>query len=195
MAGAGTSTAGKRTWLRRIGIGALVLGVVTAAPGAWFGVQALLLLGLVALLTGAIWLVCSFFTADEPMRGVSLRYLREFLPAIAAYVIIVVTVLPLAEHVDAVALKVVLALLPVVPIGFVMRAMVRFLMGCDELERQQQLQAISIAALTVGMASFAVGFLQAAGLLVLQAPLIWILPAMIAIYGLAMFWVRRRYRD
>jgi hypothetical protein len=81
-----------------------------------------------------------------------------------------------------------------VPVAFVVRAMVRLVLASDELERRIQLEAISIASLTVGLLAFSAGFLQAAGLLHLEAGLMLVLPALFGVYGLASWWARRRYR-
>ena len=183
-----------RRFLVILGTLALVLGIILLGLGAWLGHRSVLWGGASALATGALWLVCARFTHEEPMRAAQRRYVREFLPAMAAYVLLLFVSLELLKHVDAVPLRAVIVLLPVLPIVFVVRAMVRLVLASDELERRLQLEAISIASLSVGLLSFAAAFLQGAGLLPIDNGLMWVLPALFAAYGMANWWVRRRFR-
>ncbi|MDN5924448.1 MAG: hypothetical protein L0H70_05555 [Xanthomonadales bacterium] len=151
--------------------------------------------GWVAIVTGGIWLLCARFASAEPLRKAERRYLREFFPAMAAYVIVVLTLWPMVAHIDSVVGKVLLSLLPVVPVIFVVRAMLRLLLASDELQQRMQLQAICIASLTVGLLSFAAAFMRSAGVLVWDNALMWVLPALFGVYGIALLWIHRRYRD
>ena len=183
-----------RRMLGVLGSLAVVLGIILLGAGTWSGHRAILWGGVSALATGVLWLVCARFTREEPMRAAQRRYLREFFPAMAAYVLLLFVSLALFEHVHAVPLRVVIVLLPVLPIVFVVRAMVRLVLGSDELERRLQLEAISIASMSVGLLSFAAAFLHGAGLLPIDNGLMWVLPALFAAYGMANWWVRRRFR-
>lgn len=185
-----------RRMLVVLGSFAVVLGVILSGAGAWFEYRALIWGGVSALATGLLWLVCARFTREEPMRAEQRRYIREFFPAMAAYVLLLFVSLMLLKHLHAVPvpLKVVIVLLPVLPIVFVVRAMVRLILASDELERRLQLEAISIASMSVGLLSFAAAFLRGAGLLPIDNALMWVLPALFAAYGMASWWVRRRFR-
>jgi hypothetical protein len=184
----------KRRVLVVAGICSLAAGLACIAIGRLADVHGLAGIGMVAAATGAIWLSCARFTSDEPLRPEGRRYLREFFPAMLAYVLIMFLIWPMEQHVHHVAARVAIALLPMVPVAFVVRAMVRLVLASDELERRIQLEAISIASLTVGLLAFSAGFLQAAGLLHLEAGLMLVLPALFGVYGLASWWARRRYR-
>lgn len=183
----------KKRFLVVAGSATAGLGVVMGLCGWLLAWHKLGMLGLVLVLVGAIWLVCSYFACDEPMRPVHRRYLREFFPAMAAYMILLFVALPLLDRIEATWLKVVVALLPVLPIVWLLRAVLRFLLGSDELEQKIQLQAIAIAAMSVALLSFAAAFLQIAGVMALDNGLIWVLPALFGVYGLAMAWVKRGY--
>lgn len=174
---------------------AVVLGLVLSGAGAWLAYRSVLWGGVCALATGLFWLVCARFTREEPMRAAQRRYMREFFPAMAGYVLLVFGSVLLLKHVHVVPLKVVIVLLPVLPVVFVVRAMVRLVLASDELERRLQLEAISIASMSVGLLSFAAAFLHGAGLLPIENGLMWVLPGLFAAYGIANWWVRRRYRD
>ena len=184
-----------RRMLVVLGSVAVVVGIILSGAGAWFGSRSTVWGGVIALATGTFWLVCARFTRDEPMRTAQRRYIREFFPAMAAYVLLLFASQALLKHEHSTALTVLLVLLPVLPIVFVVRAMVRLILASDELERRLQLEAISIASMSVGLLSFAAAFLRGAGLLPIDNALMWVLPALFAAYGMANWWVRRRFRD
>jgi uncharacterized membrane protein HdeD (DUF308 family) len=184
----------KRRVLVVSGICGLAAGLACIAIGYLADIHDLVSIGLMAAAMGVVWLACARFTSDEPLRPEGRRYLREFFPAVLAYVVILFVVWPMEQHAHNIAARIVIALLPVVPVVFLVRAMVRLVLASDELERRIQLEAISIASLTVGLLAFSAGFLQAAGLLHLEAGLMLVLPALFGVYGLASWWARRRYR-
>lgn len=134
--------------------------------------------------------------ADPRRRRQARRYLGEFLPAMLGYVLAVPLSLVLLQHIAMpTALKFVVALLPMLPAWFGLRAVLRHLRRLDELEQRIQTQAIGVASLSVGMLTFALGFLQIAGLLPKVAGLLlWVLPAMIAVWGVAVGVISYRYR-
>lgn len=100
------------------------------------------------------------------------RYLREFIPAMGGYIIV----------------------LPVLPMGPVMRATVRHMLR-QEMQQRIELQAVAVTCAVVGILTFSVGFLQNVKLL--PSPpwlMLWVLPVMIGSYGVARALVTRRYR-
>lgn len=180
--------------LRRAGVITMTCGAIALAVHAWLDWTGSRQLGVVFLCVGAIWLASAYFASDEPMRPSQRRYLREFFPAMLAYLVLVFAFKPLLGLVDATALRIVIALLPVLPIVFVVRAMVRKLLDGDELERRMQLEAVTIASISVGLLSFAAGFLGMAGVFEVQHAVLMVLPALFLAYGAALWWVRRRYQ-
>lgn len=130
------------------------------------------------------------------MRHVSRRYLREFLPAMAAYVAVLFLSTWALRHVDATALRVLLALAPVVPMALAGRAALRFVRDSDELDRKILLEAFALAALVLTLGTFSLGLLTIAKVVSVQAgtALVWILPAYCVLYGLFASLARRRYR-
>lgn len=128
-------------------------------------------------------------------RKVDRRYANEFFIAMASYVVIVLLVWPQVEHVHALWLKVIIAVLPVVPTLFVARALVRRIRSGDELEHRMFLEAAAIAGLVVGLVTFCLGFLQAATVLPdMHGELLLVLPFMCVAWGGALWWARHRYR-
>lgn len=132
----------------------------------------------------------------DPNRMLQRRYLREFLPAMLGYVLVLPISIILLLRVDLpTGWKVVVALLPVLPMAFVVRAMLRHMLRQDELQQRIELQAVAITCAVIGLASFSLGFLQ--NVRVLPSPtwaMLWVLPLMIGVYGMVRFLLARRYR-
>lgn len=129
-----------------------------------------------------------------PMRGVHRRYYKEFFPAMLAYVAIMLFVWPYLSAIEQPVLKGVLALLPVLPIALVIRAMVRLVLGSDELEQRTHLVGLAVASALVAVLSLAGGFLAAAHLVTLDGTiLLSVFPCMLVAYSAARSWANRRY--
>ncbi len=184
----------RKRMLRLSGWVSVLGGMAALGLDAGLGWAAAGRLGTVMLLIGAIWLGSAYFASDEPMRRSQRRYLREFFFAMLAYLVMVFAFKPLLGLVESDLLRALIALLPVLPIVFVVRAMVRKLLDGDELERRMQLEAISIASISVGLLSFTAGFLHVAGVFHFDNALLMVLPGLFLAYGLALWWVRRRYQ-
>lgn len=124
------------------------------------------------------------------------RYLREFLPPMAGYVIALFVSIWLLKRVDDPGLRALVALLPVPPIGLALRAIVRYIRDVDELQQRIELEAISFAAALVSLVYIAGGFLQLAKVIDLPAgmAMIWVFPMICASYGLAKIVVARRFQ-
>jgi hypothetical protein len=124
------------------------------------------------------------------------HYLRDFIPAMVGYTLALPISITLLLRVPMpLLLRVAAALLPMLPMVFVVRAIVRHVQRIDELQQRIQIQAIAIASVLVGMLTFGVGFLQNARLL--PSPpwlMLWVLPCMIWTWGLASALIARRFR-
>jgi hypothetical protein len=124
------------------------------------------------------------------------RYLREFLPAMAGYVVLLFGSLLLLKRVDEPVLRALLALLPVAPIALVMRAIIRYIRDADELQRRIELEAVSISTALVSLLYMSGGFLQAARVIDVpaSAAMIWVFPLVCLCYGVAKAIVSRRFQ-
>ena len=125
------------------------------------------------------------------------RYTREMAIAMGAYTVILFFSVWLLKRADmAPALRALVALLPLPPIAFALRAMVRYIRDVDEMQQRIELEAVSIATALVSLAYMAGGFLQAARVIDIPAAaaLIWLFPLVCFTYGLAKAVVSRRYR-
>ncbi|MHB1058397.1 MAG: hypothetical protein ACYC0F_11040 [Rhodanobacter sp.] len=132
------------------------------------------------------------------MREVHRRYLREFLPAMAAYAVLIVVFGMFASGIGSVAWRVALALVPLLPILLAIRAMVRVLRDQDELERRIDLESFAIAAMATGFGFFSFGLLLMAGIgwnVRGEAVAIWVMPCLFASFGIAKLLVARHYRS
>jgi len=132
------------------------------------------------------------------MRAVHKRYLREFFPAMAAYVVLIIGSAWWLRTLDGTLARAVVTLLPVIPIAFVIRAMVRVIRDQDELERRIDLESIAIAGALGGFGFFSYGMLLSAK--VLAAPeaaavAIWVFPILMALFGISKCATRWHYRS
>jgi hypothetical protein len=85
------------------------------------------------------------------------------------------------------------SLAPLLPALMMLRAYATFLRDIDEFQRRVHTDAILISAAIVGFSSFAYGFLEEWASFP-HLPLIWVLPALIGIWGLAACIIRLRYK-
>jgi len=131
------------------------------------------------------------------MREVHKRYLREFLPAMAVYVVLIIVFGLFVRRIDVLAWRVVLALLPLLPVLAAIRAMVRLLRDQDELERRIDLESWAIAAMGTAFGFFSFSLLLMAGVgwqVRGEFVAIWVMPCLFATFGIAKLFVAWRYR-
>ena len=133
---------------------------------------------------------------DSATPALRRRYLREFLPPMAAYVVLVFLSVWLLKRIDAPLLRALVALLPLPPIAFALRAIVRYIRDADEMQQRIELEAVCVATALVSLLYMAGGFLQAAKVIDVPAAaaMIWMFPLVCFTYGLAKVVVARRYR-
>jgi len=133
------------------------------------------------------------------MRSVHRKYLKTFIPAMLAYVLVLFGSIMISKKVGieaSIYLRALLSLAPVIPIIFVCGALVRFLRDSDELERKIELEAIAISGLFTGVIFLCLGFLASSKIIYLDgaAVAIWVFPTLFGLYGLAKCFASWRYR-
>ena len=133
------------------------------------------------------------------MRPVQRQYLKAFIPAMLAYVVVIFASAFIFKKIgpDApVYLRAPLSIAPVIPIIFVCRALFRFLRDSDELERKIELEAIAFSSLSTGLIFITLGFLAASNIIDLNGAMvaIFVFPALFGLYGVAKYFTSRRYR-
>jgi hypothetical protein len=133
---------------------------------------------------------------DTASPALTRRYLRALMASMGAYVLVLAGSIWLLKRVDPPLLRAAVALAPVLPIGFAVRAMVRYMRGLDEMQQRIELEAVGVASVLVSMLYMTGGLLQSARLVHVagDVAMIWVFPLMCAVYGIAKAFVARRYR-
>src|SRR5215471_13281230 len=126
-------------------------------------------------------------------KSASRTYTIEFLTAIAAYVIVLpICILLIIASPHTAWWRIPLALVPVIPILFAMRAFMRFFSNMDELQRRIQLEAFAFSFGATGIVTFSYGCLVYVGFPNLSW--VYIFPLMIALWGIGAAVATRRYQ-
>ena len=121
------------------------------------------------------------------------RYMREFFSSMIAYALVLVASIQVIKAVELPqTLKVIVAILPTIPIVFVIIAIMRALQDSDELQQKVQFNAIMFSAVTTGLITFSYGLLENVGFP--SFPTIWILPIMFMLWGLSLAYFWKKYQ-
>jgi hypothetical protein len=189
----------RSSWLLGCGAAALGLAAIASRPPApWLDDRGLALLcgaGIGSLLAG-LYMRFAPEACDTLTPGQRRRYLREFLPPMLGYVVVLSGSVSLLQRIDGPAwLRTLVALMPVLPIGLAVRAIARHIRAIDELQQRIELEAVSIATALVSLGYLAGGFLQQAEVIDVPAgaAMIWVFPSVCLTYGIAKAVVSRRY--
>jgi hypothetical protein len=177
----------------------LLVGVLASdhfAPGALPDFLRGVLYGLaIGCLVGAILRARMPEPCDTATPALRRRYMREFIPPMAAYLVLVIASMWLLHQVQAPLLRALIALLPVPPIALAMRAIMRYIRDTDELQRRIELEALSISTALVSLGYLTAGFLQKARVIDVPSSvaMIWVFPLVCLSYGIAKIVIGRRY--
>lgn len=90
------------------------------------------------------------------------KYLVEFLPAMVAYVVVLILVLAFGDLTGNKPSRIIWALLPIVPLVAVVWAFVRHLHRIDQFQSQLIYQGLSIGFVGAIAAGITIGFLEVA---------------------------------
>jgi hypothetical protein len=120
------------------------------------------------------------------------RYLREFLPAMLVYAVMVMVSVWLLKHQVYRPLRLLFAVLPVIPALFAMWAAIRYVRGLDELQRRIQFEGLASSFLATCVIALTWALLQNAGLP--HADIIWVAPMLIFLWGVGACVAKRRYQ-
>lgn len=122
------------------------------------------------------------------------QYERRVLMAMGLYTGCMLLEWPLVRTVASLPMKSLLALVPVIPMVYVIVLLAQRIRASDELEQQTHLIGLGIATAVVGAVSLIGGFLSIANVLKLDGSiLIWVFPSLMFCYGMARWWIVRRY--
>ena len=120
-------------------------------------------------------------------------YVKEFLLAMAAYVVVLwgaVTLINISP--SSAWWRIPLALSPIVPVILAMIAYMRFVSRADELQRRIQFEALAFGFGCSGILTFSYGFLENVGFPHLSWTFVF--PLMIAFWGIGTVIASRRYQ-
>jgi len=121
------------------------------------------------------------------------RYRKEFFTAMSAYAIILVASINAIEKIEmAQALKIIVTLLPAIPVTFVIIAVMRAIRDSDELQQKVHLLATTFAATMTGLVTFTYGFLENVGFPKFSTFLV--LPMLFFFWGISLGWFSKRYQ-
>lgn len=126
------------------------------------------------------------------MNKATKSYVIEFGGSMLAYSIVLIVALQVIEANPQALWRYALAVAPAIPICFALWAFLRALGRMDELQRRIQLNAIGFSFGATAIITFTYGLLELVGLPSLSA--IWVLPLMIALWGIGGAVAAWRYR-
>ncbi len=115
----------------------------------------------------------------------------EFGGSMFAYSVVLIVALLLIEANPHAPWRYALAVTPVIPICFALLAFIRALGHMDELHRLVQLNAVGFGFGATAIITFTYGFLELAGFPTISS--IWVLPLMVALWGIGTAVAYRRY--
>ena len=170
------------------GAGRFLLAWPDRMVGMWTGIGAGYLLGASLFLLMPRWWKshCAEMFAQPAGR----RYLRARWPALVA------SIWWIRLGIESLPLRGLVAVLPVLPIAWMMHAALRYLREIDELQRRIETEAIGAASLLVALVYFAGGMLEKAEVIGMDAgvAMIWVFPMLCGLYGIAKMVLTRRYQ-
>jgi hypothetical protein len=119
-------------------------------------------------------------------------FFRQFVAAMLGYAAMLALTLFLLLQLGPVPWRFAVAVLPVVPVVFAVRAVAQGLSRMDELQQAVQLQALAFAFGLTALATLTYGFLELAGLPRLSW--IWVMPVLCVAWAIGLVLAERKYR-
>ena len=117
------------------------------------------------------------------MNSAARAYTIQFISAMVAYVILLIISIYVLQANPTAPWRGAVAVLPAVPTVLALLIFIRFLGQMDELQRRIQFDAVAFAAWATAILTFTWGLLENAGFP--HISLIWVLPLMTALWGIA----------
>lgn len=125
-------------------------------------------------------------------QSASKTYVREFLTAMIAYAVVLLISVSLLKNGPSDAWwRIPLALTPMIPIFFALRAFLRYFHRIDELQKRIQLEAFALSFGISCVVTFSYGLLEYAGFPALNWT--WVPSLMIALWGFGSVIASLRY--
>jgi len=121
------------------------------------------------------------------------RYTRELIWSSIIYAIVLIVSISVLKQVEFPRVwQVIISLSPVIPVAFVILAIMRLTIYSDELQQRIQLYAVSFSAALTGLITFSYGFLENVGFP--KFPTFFVLPMLIFIWGMSLRYFEKRYQ-
>ena len=121
------------------------------------------------------------------------RYTREFIISMVAYAAILIASISAIKNIEMTQpLKIIVALMPAVPVTFVLIAVMRNIKDSDELQQRVHLLATTFSAALTGLITFTYGFLENLGFPKFSTFLV--LPMLFFFWGISLAWFSKRYQ-
>lgn len=119
--------------------------------------------------------------------------MKEFLIAMAMYVLILIASVTLLNSVELARVwQIVVSVAPALPVVFVIIAILRLLRDSDELQQRVHLLATTFSAVLTGFITFSYGFLENIGFP--KLPTFAIFPMLFLLWGLGLGYFTRKYQ-
>lgn len=119
-------------------------------------------------------------------RQISKEYMKEFFVAMLAYVIVIIGAFSLIARTDVAWQRWLLALLPMIPLLFALRALIRYLHRIDEYQQRIQYNSFAVSAAATAFVTFTLGLLENVGMP--QLSMVWVLPMICFFWMIANIW-------
>lgn len=127
-------------------------------------------------------------------KAVARRYMRDMAVAGGLYMALILGGALIIRGFDPPQwARVVLAVAPLAPVALILRAILVFINSVDEFQRRLHMEAVLITAGVTAFGTFAYGMLEEWAD-VPHLSVMWILPAMMLIWGATLWLVRQRYK-
>jgi hypothetical protein len=126
----------------------------------------------------------------NPAKRAAGRYLIEFGLSIAAYVVVIL-ISRLLWHNASGGWQTAIAVMPMIPVAFVVAAIARFLSGTDELQRRKIVESLALAGVATALVAFTYGLVEGEGLP--RPSAWWTFVTFMVAWIAAAFFVRRRF--
>jgi len=121
------------------------------------------------------------------------RYYRELIWSAIIYTLVLIGSITMLKQFEFPrAWQIAISLSPVIPVAFVILAIMRLMIYSDELQQRIQLFAISFSAALTGLITFSYGFLENVGFP--KFPTFFVLPMLIFIWGISLRYFEKRYQ-
>jgi hypothetical protein len=126
------------------------------------------------------------------MNQAAKTYVMQFSGAMVLYVVMLILSVWGVKNLAESPLRIIAALLPIIPISLGLLVFLRFFGSMDELQKRIQLYAMAFSFGATGLLTFTYGLLQNAGLP--QVSFIAVFPVMLALWGLGSVIASWRYQ-